>query len=282
MDKKPVTDIDNIDNENIEVNLLLEAILLKYGYDFKNYARSSMKRRIMHRLALSGLENISELQNKILNDVPLFEKLLLDFSINITEMFRDPSFFYALRKHVIPYLKTFPFIKIWDAGSSTGEEVYSLAILLKEEGIYDKTKIYATDINNIVLNKAKEGIFPIEYLKDYTSNYQKAGGIESFSDYYTADGEYVIVNNSLKKNIIFAEHNLSMDGIFNEMNLVVCRNVLIYFNKTLQDRVLKLFRDSLCHNGFLCLGPKETLNFSKCSNNFTEFIKEEKIYQKKG
>lgn len=281
MDNKTVMDINNIDNENIEVNLLLEAILQKYGYDFRNYSRASIKRRVMHRLALSGLINISELQNKILNDVSIFEKLLLDFSINVTEMFRDPSFFYAMRKYVIPYLKTFPFVKIWDAGSSTGEEVYSLAILLKEEGLYDKSRIYATDINNIVLEKAKEGIFPIEYLKNYTSNYQKAGGIESFSDYYTADRKYVIMNKALKKNIIFAEHNLSMDGIFNEMNLIVCRNVLIYFNKTLQGRVLKLFRDSLCHNGFLCLGPKETLMFSECSNDFTEFVKDEKIYQKK-
>ncbi|MEW6088019.1 MAG: protein-glutamate O-methyltransferase CheR [bacterium] len=274
-------DINNIDNENIEVNLLLEAVFLKYGYDFRNYARSSIKRRIMHRLALSGLKNISELQHKILNDISFFEKLLLDFSINVTEMFRDPSFFYALRKYVVPYLKTFPFIKIWDAGCSTGEEVYSLAILLNEEGLYDKARIYATDINNVVLEKAREGIFPIEYLKSYTSNYQKAGGIEAFTDYYTADDKYVIMNSSLKRNIIFAEHNLSADGIFNEMNLVVCRNVIIYFNKTLQNHVLKLFRDSLCHTGFLCLGPKETLMFSECSSDFTEFIKDERIYQKK-
>ncbi|MBI5416333.1 protein-glutamate O-methyltransferase CheR [Candidatus Poribacteria bacterium] len=273
--------MNEIDNENIEIQLLLEAIFLKYGYDFRDYSKASIKRRIQHRQAISGIKTVSEIQYKILNDTSFFETLLLDFSINVTEMFRDPSFFNALREVLIPYLKTFSHIKIWDAGCSTGEEVYSIAIILTEEGLYDKTKIYATDINRVVLDKAKEGIFPLEYLKKFTSNYIKSGGKEFFSDYYIADDKNVIIRNSLKKNIVFAEHNLSTDSVFNEMNLVICRNVLIYFNKKLQNRVFKLFSSSLCINGFLCLGPKETLQFSEAAKDFSEFIKEEKIYQKK-
>lgn len=271
----------NVENENIEIQLLMEAIYLKYGYDFRDYARASVKRRIMHRLVVSGLKDISEMQHKLLNDVLFFETLLLDLSINVTEMFRDPSFYSTLRKEVIPFLKTYPFIKIWHAGCSTGEEVYSMSILLREEGLSKRTQIYATDFNDVVLQKAKEGIFPIDRIKAYTANYQKAGGVESFSDYYTADNESIIMDRSLKKNIVFAKHNLVTDSVFGEMNLIMCRNVLIYFNKDLQNRVIKLFRDSLCYNGYLCLGSKEAISSSGFKDDFDDFVRNEKIYRKR-
>ena len=274
-------DNQNIDNQNIEIQLLLEAVYLKYGYDFRNYAKASIKRRILHRLAMSGIASISEMQYKVLYDVNYFETLLLDLSINVTEMFRDPSFYQALRQDVIPVLRTYPYVKIWHAGCATGEEVYSMAILLKEEGLYDRSQIYATDFNQVVLQKAKEGIFPIENIKEYTVNYQKAGGKESFSGYYTAKYDSAIINQALKKNILFADHNLVTDGVFGEMNLILCRNVLIYFDKTLQNRVIGLFYDSLCRNGFLCLGSKESLMFSEYKSAFEDVVKEEKIYRKK-
>ena len=235
----------------------------------------------MHRLAMSGITRVSEMQHKVLYDVSFFESLLLDFSINVTEMFRDPSFYRALRQEVIPVLRTYPYIKIWHAGCATGEEVYSMAILLKEEGLYERSQIYATDFNQVVLQKAKEGIFPIENIKEYTVNYQKAEGKESFSAYYTAKYDSVIINQALKKNILFADHNLVTDGVFGEMNLILCRNVLIYFDKTLQNRVIGLFYDSLCRNGFLCLGSKESLMFSDYNSGFEHVVKEEKIYRKK-
>ncbi|ACV64492.1 MCP methyltransferase, CheR-type [Desulfofarcimen acetoxidans DSM 771] len=283
--KLDITDESTIDvnreNQNIEIRLLLDAIYLKYGYDFRNYAKASIKRRILHRMAMSGLQSISEMQHLSLYDLDFFKKLLLDFSINVTEMFRDPSFYYSLRREIIPVLRTYPYIKIWHAGCATGEEVYSMVILLKEEGIYDRCQIYATDFNQVVLQKAKEGIFPIENIKEYTINYQKAGGKESFSSYYTAKYDSVIINQSLKKNILFADHNLVTDGVFGEMNLILCRNVLIYFDKILQNRVIGLFYDSLCRNGFLCLGSKESLMFSEYGRCFEDIVKEEKIYRKK-
>lgn len=264
-----------------EIKKLIEALYLKYGYDLGHYAKSFIKRRILHRLSMSGIAGISELQQKALADPRFFETLLLDISITVTEMFRDPSFYSALRREIIPYLKTYSFIKIWDAGCATGEEVYSLAIILKEEGLYKRSLIYATDFNDVVIKKAKDGIYPLRHLQKYTSNYQKAGGIESFADYYTADSECVIMNKSLKENIVFSNHNLITDGVFNEMNLVLCRNVLIYFDKDLQARVIKLFYDSLCYNGFLCLGSKESLRLSIHKNDFEEIVSAEKIYRKK-
>ncbi len=266
--------------EDIEVKLLLEAIYLKYGYDFRNYTKASIKRRINQRLILSKLDNISAMQHLLLTDQKFFETLLHDFSIQVTEMFRDPSFYLALRKYVIPVLKTYPYIKIWHAGCASGEEVYSLAILLKEEGLLDKTLIYATDINEIVLKKAKEGIYPVEKIKEFTYNYQKAGGVNSFSDYYTAKYDAVIMKKELKKNLIFAQHNLATDQDFGEMNLIMCRNVLIYFDNALQERVFRLFNNSLVRQGFLCLGSKERLNFSDSHKFFEEFVPDEKMYRK--
>ncbi len=272
--------MDDIDTQNIELQLLLQAIYLKYGYDFRNYAKASIKRRVQHRLTKDGFESISAMQNKVLYEVSFFETLLLDLSINVTEMFRDPKFYLALRKVIIPHLKKYPFLKIWHAGCSSGEEVYSMAIILKEEGLYDRTQIYATDMNEIVLKQAKNGIFNISRLKQYTANYQKAGGQESFSDYYIAHYDHAVMSKSLKENILFSDHNLATDGVFGEMNLIMCRNVLIYFNRDLQNRVLGLFSDSLPNDGTLCLGSKESIRFSAFSNSFEDIVREEKIYRK--
>ena len=271
----------NIDNENIEIQLLLEAMYLKYGYDFRDYARASVKRRLAHRFKLSGFENFAEMQHRILYDREFFEQVLLDLSINVTEMFRDPSFYQALRKEVISILKTYPFVKIWHAGCSTGEEAYSMAILLQEEGLYNRSQIYATDFNDVVLQKAKQGIYPVELVKDYTLNYQRAGGKTSFVEYYTAHHNSIILNRSLKKNIVFANHNLETDGVFGEMHLILCRNVLIYFNRDLQNRVIKLFYESLCRHGIVCLGSKESLRFSAHADLFENVVADEKIYQKR-
>ncbi len=268
------------ENVNIEIKLLLEAIFLKYGYDFRNYGQAHVKRRVMHRKTISGLDSISQITQKVLYDEDFFNLLLLDLSINVTEMFRDPGFYKSLREKVIPNLKTYPFLKIWHAGCATGEEVYSMAILLKEEGLYNKVQLYATDFNQVVLKKAKEGIYPIDLIKDYTGNYQKSGGKNSFADYYSAKYDSVLIDPSLKQNIVFADHNLVLDGVFGEMHMVICRNVLIYFNRTLQDRVIKLFLDSLVRGGYLCLGSKETLRFTTYFDNFSEVDKNEKIYKK--
>ena len=268
------------ENEKIEFDLILEAIYQKYGYDFRNYAKASLRRRLRYRLSQSNLKTISEMQHKLLNDKEFFDTLLLDLTINVTEMFRDPSFFKALREIVISELKKQSFIKVWHAGCSSGEEIYSTAILLKENGMYESSLIYATDTNEMVLDKAKSGIFPIEKMKDFTVNYRKAGGLASFADYYTARYDNAIMDNSLKKNIVFSNHNLVTDSVFGEMDLIMCRNVLIYFNRELQDRVFRLFMDSLRPGGFLCLGSKETVRFSSFSENFENVIEKERVYRR--
>lgn len=266
--------------ENIEIDLLVEAIYRRYGHDFKHYSKETLQRRILHNLSYAGLNNISELIPRILNSKACFERLFYDISITVTEMFRDPVFYMALRKNIIPVLKTYPYIKIWHAGCATGQEVYSLAIVLKEEGCYDRSQIYATDFNDAALAKAKTGIYSAKNIKEYISNYQQAGGIESFADYYHANYDSVIMDSSLKKNITFANHNLATDSVFGEINLILCRNVLIYFDRTLQDRVLSMFQESLCRNGFLCLGSNESLSFSQVSDDFRQYVGQEKIYQK--
>lgn len=227
----------NMAIEDIEVHLFLEAIFLRYGYDFRNYSRSHIKRRLLNRLNLSEFESIPDLQSEVLKDQDLFHDILKDFSINVTEMFRDPDLFKYIREEIIPVLKSYPRIRIWHAGCSTGEEVYSMAILLKEEGLYDRCTIYATDFNKNVLDKAKEGIYPLDIIKNYTSNYISAGGKEDFADYYVAKYDSIIFNSTLKENITFAEHNLATDHVFNDMHLIICRNVLIYFDIDLQNRV---------------------------------------------
>lgn len=268
-------------NINIEIQLLMEAIYQKFGYDFRNYSKAHIKRRILYRLSASELKSVSEMQYKVLYEDGFIDILLKDLSINVTEMFRDPSFYKAIREEIIPIIKTYPFFKIWHAGCSTGEEVYSMAIILKEEGIYDRAQIYATDFNQLVLKKAKEGIYHIDKIKEYTSNYQEAGGINSFSDYYTAKYDSVILDKSLKKNIVFADHNLVSDSVFGEMNLIICRNVLIYFNSDLQNNVIKLFEKSLIPGGFLCLGSKENLKLSESVSDFKIIDDKEKMYKKK-
>ncbi len=267
--------------QNIEIELLLEALYRRYGYDFRDYSRAHVKRRILNRLASSQLKTISNLQGKMLYDKQYFESLIRDLSINVTEMFRDPAFYRLIRKEVIPVLKTYPFLKIWHAGCATGEEVYSFAIILKEEGLYNRTQIYATDFNRDVIETARRGIYSIENIKNYTAKYQKAGGKFSFSDYYLAKYDSAILNQSLKANIVFAEHNLVTDSVFAEVNMVVCRNVLIYFNRDLQNKVLKLFDDSLIKGGFLGLGTKETIMFSNIASKYTCINPKEKIFKKK-
>lgn len=272
---------EDLDRQDIEVRLLLEAIYQMYGYDFRSYSKASVKRRVQHRLGMSGLENISQMIEKVVHDKEFFVGLLNDMTVNVTEMFRDPWFYKAFREEVIPRLKTYPFIKIWHAGSSTGEEIYSMAILLTEEGLYERTQVYATDIDKVVLEKARKGIYPLASFKQYSENYLKAGGKAKLSDYYTAKYDSVIMDQRLKKNIVFADHDLATDQVFGEMQVVVCRNVIIYFDRELQRRVFSLFRDSLDLGGILCLGSKETMRFSGCEEEFEVLVKESRIYRKK-
>lgn len=272
---------DVIHNERIEIGLLLEAIFLKYGYDFKNYSKSHLKRRLEQRMEMGGMNNYAQMQHRIIHDESFFNTLLLDLSINVTEMFRDPWVYKKIREVIVPMLKTYSFIKVWHAGCSAGQEVYSMAILLEEENLKKRTQIYATDFNELILEKAKEGIYPVDVMKEYTSNYQNSGGQSDFSDYYTADYDHVIFKNSLKDKVLFSSHNLVTDGVFGEMNLIVCRNVLIYFDRDLQNKVLQLFYDSLLPGGFLCLGSKESLKFSKLAHRFEPVSENERIYRKK-
>ena len=277
MDEKEL----QIVNEDLEIKLLLEAIYLKYGYDFRDYAVAHTKRRLEYRKAVAGLKNYAEMLHKAIYDEKFFSTVLYDLSINVTEMFRDPWFYKEVREIVVPHLKTYPFVKVWHAGCSAGQEVYSMAILLEEESMKERAQIYATDFNERVLRTAKDGIYPIDDIKQYTSNYIQSGGREAFSDYYTADDKHVILKSSLRKRVLFSSHNLVTDGVFGEMNVIFCRNVLIYFNKELQERVLQLFYESLCPGGFLCLGSKESLKFSKVVDKFEEVATQEKIYRKK-
>ncbi len=272
---------EQIENERLEIKLLLEAIYLKYGYDFRNYACAHTKRRLEHRLNVDSMENYSAMQHRLIHDEAFFNTLLLDLSINVTEMFRDPWVYSKVRELVVPHLKTYPFIKIWHAGCSAGQEVYSMGILLEEEGIKERSQIYATDFNELILQKAKQGIYPMDVIREYTANYQKSGGKQSFSDYYTADYDNVVIKQSLKDKVLFSSHNLVTDGVFGEMNLIFCRNVLIYFDRELQNRVFNLFYESLCPGGFLCLGSKESLRFSSVADKFEVVSGREKIYRKK-
>lgn len=266
---------------DLEISLLLEAIYQKYGYDFRQYSEAHIRRRIMNRMAMSGLEDVSQIQSMVLKDKTFASQLLQDLSITVTEMFRDPGFYKSLRENVMPILKTYPFIKIWHAGCATGEEAYSMAIIMQEEGLYDRTTIYATDFNQQALNKAKEGIFSNKMIKEYTMNYQLSAGKESLSGYYTSNYGNVIMNQSLKKNIVWANHNLVTDSVFAEVHLILCRNVLIYFDKDLQNKVQKLFYNSLINGGILCLGSKEGLRFTDFYEEYKDVDKKQKIFKKK-
>ncbi|NQT74826.1 MAG: protein-glutamate O-methyltransferase CheR [Chloroflexi bacterium] len=268
------------DIENLETKLLLDAIYKRYGYDFSHYATASLKRRIEHFLNESNHDKITETIPRLLYDEVFFEELIQTLSITVTEMFRDPFVYRAIRGKIIPTLKDLPFLKIWHAGCATGEEVYSMAILLKEAGIFKNFHIYATDFNNHALERAREGIYPLKNARISTVNYQKSDGETSFSDYYQSKYDSVIMNRDLKKNITFANHNLVTDSVFGEMNFIICRNVMIYFDKILQERVFHLFNDSLSIGGFLCIGSKESLQFSEVYDNFEEVARKERIYRK--
>jgi chemotaxis protein methyltransferase CheR len=266
--------------EEIEIQLLLEGIYRHYGYDFRNYALSSLRRRIWNVIQSESLGSVSGLQERVLHDPSYMERLLLGLSVNVTSMFRDPSFYVTFRNKVVPILRTYPFIRIWHAGCSTGQEVYSMAILLQEEGLYQRCRIYATDMNEQVLQKAKSGIFSLKLMQEYTQLYLKAGGKRCFSEYYTAAYGNAIFRTSLKENVVFSQHNLATDGSFNEFNVILCRNVLIYFNRTLQKRVHQLFHESLCKFGILGLGRQETLKLTSYEKQYTELERGEKLYRR--
>ena len=266
--------------EQLEIELLLEAVFRRYGFDFRQYAQASLKRRLWRRAYAEGAGSISDLQAKLLHDPQSMERLLLDLSINVTSMFRDPTFYVAFREKVVPLLHTYPFTRIWCAGCSTGEEVYSLAIVLEEEGLYERTRIYATDINESVLATARAGIFPLDKMQQYTQNYIRGGGKHDFSRYYLAAYEAAQFSKELTENVVFAQHNLAMDRAFNQFNVIVCRNVMIYFDKPLQDRVHALFYESLEQFGVLALGHKETLAFTPLADRYEELDPAERIYRK--
>ena len=268
------------DLERIEIELLLEGVYRHYGFDFRSYAYASIRRRLWKRVEGEELRTISDLQARILHDAEVMERLLLDLSVNVTAMFRDPSFYREFRERVIPLLRTYPFIRIWHAGCSTGEEVFSMAILLEEEGLYDRARLYATDINDVVLQRAKQGIFPLDRMQEYTDNYIKAGGTKSFSEYYTAKYDGAIFSPSLTRNVVFSQHNLVTDRSFSEFHVIFCRNVLIYFDKKLQNRVHTLFYDSLVTFGLLALGSKESLKFSQYEPRYEKLSATEKLYRK--
>jgi chemotaxis protein methyltransferase CheR len=270
----------NEELERLEIKLLLEGIYAWYGYDYRNYAYSSIRRRVWHRIQAEKLSSVTGLLERTLHDPACLRRLLADFSINVTEMFRDPSFFLCFREKVVPTLRTYPSIRIWLAGCSTGEEVYSMAILLKEEGLYDKTKIYATDINADVLKVAKSGAYSLNQMRKYTNNYFQAGGNEAFSDYYSVTGNGVNFNPELRKNVVFAQHNLVTDQSFNEFHVILCRNVLIYFDKSLQEKVHRLFYESLGMLGILGLGDKETIMYSELADCYEGIGFNEKLYKK--
>lgn|SRR5690606_9916088 len=267
-------------NQAIELRLLIEAIYLRYSYDFRDYSQASLKRRVLLALRQMKCDSISQLQGRILYDAEAFVELLQYLTIPVSEMFRDPDYYRVLREQVVPVLRTYPSLKIWIAGCSTGEEVYSMAIMLKEEGLLERSMIYATDINPRSLERARQGIFKIADMSQYSVNYQRAGGRSSLSDYYTAAYDSAIMDKSLREQVTFADHSLATDSVFAETQLISCRNVLIYFNKPLQNRAFELFHESLCHRGFLGLGSKETVEFSASGERFDAFDKEQRIFRK--
>lgn len=268
------------DPERIAIGLLLEGVFQRYGYDFRDYAPASLRRRILARVEEEGLASVSALQERILADPGSMAGLLGKISISVTSMFRDPGFYAALRRDIVPYLKTYPFIRVWHAGCATGEEVYSLAILLHEEGILPRCRIYATDINEAVLEKARAGIFPLSAMKQYTDNHLKSGGRRPFSEYYTAGYDGAIFHSFLRENVVFSRHDLAREASFNEFNLILCRNTLIYFNPKLQGRALGLLAKSLAPNGYLALGSRESLHSCDGADAFEDVDARQRIYRR--
>jgi len=271
---------ERLDRESLELQLLLQGIYQQYGFDFREYATASLKRRVWRRAHAEGLQTIAGLIEPVLHDPEVMERLLLDLSINVTAMFRDPTFYAAFREKVVPILRTYPFTRIWVAGCSTGEEVYSLAILLTEEDLYDRARIYATDINEIVLGQARAGVFPLDKMREYTENYIRAGGRRSFSEYYLARYEGALFERSLGENVVWAPHNLVQDSSFNTFNVILCRNVMIYFDRPLQNRVHGLFYESLERFGILALGHKESIRFTDVQDRYEELDAQEKLYRR--
>jgi chemotaxis protein methyltransferase CheR len=266
--------------EDLETELLLEAVFRHYGHDFREYAPASLKRRIAIAMREEKVCTISGLQEKVLHDPAALERFLLTVSINVTSLFRDPEFFLTLRTKILPMLGTYPFLRIWHAGCSTGEEVYSMAILLEEEGLYDRCRIYATDMNATVLKQARDGIFPAATVQHGAANYARSGGHKSLSEYYTSTQGEAIFRSSLKENIIFSQHNLAMEGSFNEFHLILCRNVMIYFTKPLQQRVHTLLYESLSMFGVLGIGSKETLQFTPHEKDYEQLGVGSKLYRR--
>lgn len=265
---------------DLELGLLLDAVFQKYHYDFRSYSRASLKRRVTAALAHFGCGTISRLQDRVLHEPTMFTDSLRFLTVQVSDLFRDPSYFRSLREKVVPYLRTYPSLKVWVAGCATGEEAYSLAIVLAEERLLDRTLIYATDINPDCLRVAEEGIYDMDRFARFSEAYRLAGGRGSLSDYYTARYSSAVLDRTLKKSIHFSDHSLATDSVFAGVELVSCRNVLIYFERDLQDRAVGVLRDSLCRKGFLGLGLKETLRFSKHTGAFTAFVPEDRIYQR--
>lgn len=266
--------------EDIEIQLLLEALYQRYHYDFRHYARASIKRRLLQARSQLGFASFSAMQDHVLHDPATLPRLLNYLTVQVSEMFRDPSYFRALREKVIPHLRTYPSLKVWVAGCSNGEELYSLSILFREEGLDQRTLFYATDINPNALRAAEAGVYPLDQIRKFTENHQKSGARSSLSDYYTADYGRAVFDKSLRSQVVFSDHSLVTDAVFAEMHLISCRNVLIYFDRDLQDRALGLFSESLARKGFLGLGSKESLRFSAHAPAFADFVREEKIYQR--
>lgn len=274
--------MNDSEREDIEIQLLIEGVYRFYGFDFRNYAAASLRRRIWNVVRTEGVRTVSGLQERLLHDRACLERFLLALSVNVTAMFRDPDFYRAFRASAVPLLRTYPFLRIWHVGCSTGEEVYSMAILLQEEGLYERCRIYATDMNEAVLQRAREGIFPLNKMQEYTANYLKAEGKRSFSEYYTAAYDHAIFHASLREHMVFAQHNLATDQSFNEFNVIFCRNVLIYFNNTLQAHVHELLYESLAPFGILGLGDKETIAFTPREQSYVQLADGEKLYRKQG
>jgi chemotaxis protein methyltransferase CheR len=264
----------------IESHLLIEAIYHLYHYDFRGYAAASLRRRMKTAMLRFRCETLSQLQDRVMHEPAILPALLDHLTVQVSEMFRDPSYFRSLRDQVVPMLRTYPSLKIWVAGCSAGEEAYSLAILLREEGLLPRTLIYATDINPHALQRAEAGVYPIDRIAGFTVNHRESGASSSLSDYYTAAYGRAIFDKSLRDHIVFSDHSLATDSVFAEVQLVSCRNLLIYFNRALQDRALKLFHESLCRNGFLGIGSKESLRFSSYHEAFHPFVSEDRIYRK--
>jgi chemotaxis protein methyltransferase CheR len=284
----PLNEPDDLEREQreqrellaLEIDLLLTGIAEHYGYDFRNYARASLTRRVRKALQGEGLKSVSSLQNKLLHDEDAAMRFVASMSVHTTAMFRDPEVYRLLREQVIPMLRTYPFVRIWHAGCSSGEEVYSLAILLEEEGLYNRCRIYATDMSDLILDRARKGVFPLRDMREHTRAYHSAGGNHDFSAYYVTDQQSAVFTKSLSRHIVFSQHNLVCDSAFNEFQLIMCRNVLLYFDQTLRERSYQLFGASLSTFGWLVLGKQESLRFSGHAPQYRELRDAARVYRK--